>query len=84
MSIKQQKHDLFWDLEAFDPHWQLHYKTLRAAAVAAKVLTMMSDWLTTDEGRRYQELHTDVPDTLEQNLAEQKLRERLNNGIFSE
>lgn len=67
---------LFEELDAFDGRWQLHYKTLRDAAIAAKALIMYQEWLTSPAGQHYRELLRDVPDTLAQNEAERKLRER--------
>lgn len=63
------------ELAAFDPKWQLHYRTVYAAAAAAGVLEMYSEWLFTELGQRYQELTRDVPDTVRQNELERKLRE---------
>jgi len=63
------------ELDAFDRQWQAHYRTVRDAAIAAGVLQMFTDWLFTEEGKRYQELTRDVPDTLRQNELERKLRE---------
>lgn len=69
-------HELFEELDAFDRHWQLHYRTILDAARAAKVLIMYSEWLGTDEGMRYREVTRDVPDTARQNELERALRER--------
>lgn len=78
MDIQQkQQHDLFFDLDAFDPKWQLHYPTILEAARAAKVLIMYTNWIQTDEGRRYKALLQDVPDTVAQNEAERSMRERM-------
>jgi hypothetical protein len=68
--------DLYEELDAFDRRWQMHYRTVLDAARAAKVLPMYQEWLATPEGRHYRELYRDVPDTLAQNEAERKLRER--------
>lgn len=70
------RHDLFLDLDAFDPKWQIHYKTIALAATAAKVMHMYSEWLGTVDGRRYQEILRDVPDTIAKNEAERLLREK--------
>lgn len=71
------KHELFWQIEAFDPHWQKHYKTLREAAVAADCLPDYYDYLQTSEGLQYRIRMQDVPDTLARNAAERRLRERM-------
>lgn len=59
------KHDLFFELEAFNPRWQTRYRTVKDAALAAGVPDVFKQWLTTAEGQRYALLHTDVPDVLE-------------------
>lgn len=71
-----------YELEAFDPKWQLHYKTIALAAKAANVLIMYTDWLTTDDGKRYTSLMRGVPDTLAQNLAALALRKDM--SIYGE
>lgn len=71
------KHDLFYDLEAFDPKWQMHYRTIALAARAAGVLGMFSEWLLTQEGRQYREVMRGVPDTLELTRLAQEAADRL-------
>lgn len=66
------KHDLFFELEAFNPRWQTRCRTVQAAAVAANVEKVFKQWLTTDEGQRYTALHSNVPDTLERVRQEQE------------
>lgn len=72
-----QNNNLFEELDAFDRNWQMHYRTLRDAAKAAKVIPMYQEWLLSEPGTHYRELLRDVPDTLAQNEAERKLRERM-------
>lgn len=72
LNVDKNKHDLFFELEAFSPRWQITYRTVREAAHAAKVDDMYTDWLTTDQGKRYRELHSDIPDTLERVKREQE------------
>lgn len=67
---------LFEELDAFDKRWQLHYRTILEAAKAAGALIMYQEWLLTEPGQHYRELLREVPDTLAQNEAERKLRER--------
>lgn len=74
---ENNKHDLFWELEAFNPRWQTCYRTVLEAAKAAQVIEMYTDWLFTPTGKRYQELHNDVPDTLERVRLEQEAMQRL-------
>lgn len=76
------KHDLFWELEAFNPRWQSIYKTVALAAKAAKALPMYSEWLGTPEGLRYQELHRDVPDTMAIDEAERATRAAMHSHIL--
>lgn len=40
----QTQHELWDELEAFDPKWQLHYDTTEAAAIAANVLDIWQDY----------------------------------------
>ena len=77
--MNTEKHDLFWELEAFDPHWQKHYDTLRSAAVAASCLPEYYAYMATSEGMQHKIRFTDVPDTVAQNRAERRLRERMAN-----
>jgi hypothetical protein len=46
-------HELFEELDAFDPKWQERYATVGDAARDAGVMELYCDWTTTDEGRRY-------------------------------
>jgi hypothetical protein len=66
------KHFLFEELEAFNPHWQRDYSSVRAAAEAANVMPEYYDWLTSNDGKRYKATMRDVPDTL---AAVKKLQE---------
>jgi hypothetical protein len=58
------KHDLFWELEAFDPRWQTRYSTIKQAAEAAGVMLEYHSWLSTAEGKTYRRAMRGVPDTL--------------------
>ncbi len=75
--IDNNKHDLFFELEAFHPRWQTRYRTIKDAAIAARVEDMYTDWLMTDQGRRYTDLYANVPDTLERVRLEQEALARL-------
>ena len=72
-----EQHDLFLELNAFDPHWQKHYPTLRAAAEAASCLPEYYNYMQTSEGMLHKLRFTDIPDTVAQNRAERRLRERM-------
>lgn len=61
------KHELFEQLDAFDPKWQEHYSTLRYAACAARVEDMFFDWLQTSDGRKYRLQQQGVTDWTEVN-----------------
>ena len=71
------QHDLFLELEAFNPRWQIVYASVGQAAKAAKVLPMFQEWLLTEEGKHYQEIVRDVPDYEANNAAERRMREAL-------
>jgi hypothetical protein len=71
------KHDLFWELEAFDPKWQMHYATVAVAARAAKVLPLYADWLKSADGVRYKRTLEGVPDVRAQEAVEQFTRSRM-------
>lgn len=71
------KHELFYQLDAFNPHWQKVYATIRSAAEAANCLPDYYDYMQTSEGMQYRLRMQDVPDTVAQNRAERRLRERM-------
>lgn len=57
------KHELFEELEAFNPRWQQRYATIRDASIAAGVLPLYVTWLeTTHQGALYSFRMRDVPD----------------------
>lgn len=61
--MTQQRHELFDELEAFDPKWQTHYPTLLAAAKAARAEELFCQWLSwTAEGNKYAHSMNGVPD----------------------
>lgn len=47
------KHELFEELEAFDPSWQNRYTSVTSAAKAAKCEDLLVDWLSTHQGETY-------------------------------
>ena len=65
------------DLESVFPKWQEQFTTLRAAACAAGLLDEYDTFLDTPRGRVYRAATEGVPDTVAQNAAERRMRERL-------
>ena len=70
-------HDLFFELDAFNPRWQSVYGTLREASEAASALPLYYDYMASNEGWQRKLTFTDVPDTVSRNKAERALRERM-------
>lgn len=56
-------HELFEELNAFDPKWPDHYLTIGEAAQYAGLTDLYRDWAQTTEGREHIELFA-VPDIL--------------------
>lgn len=56
------QHELFEELEAFDPRWQQHYPRIIDAATAADVLDLYAAWTKTQAGLAYQRSMTGVED----------------------
>ncbi len=76
------KHELFEELEAFDPKWQTHYPTILAAASAANVEGLYRIWLAnTVEGKDYFQRMKDVADTAGAIKRAQDSAERLPFGL---
>lgn len=71
------RHDVFWEVEAFDPKWQQNYDTLRDAAIAANCLPEYYDYLSTSEGKQRNIRLLNVPDTVLANRLERRMRERM-------
>lgn len=69
-------HELFEELDAFNPRWQAAYRTVAVAATAAGVSSLYLDWLRTPQGKLHEAIMADVADTIAQNEAECKLRAR--------
>jgi hypothetical protein len=51
--VERLRHDLFEELDAFNPRWQSEYRTIEAAAKAAGALELYQDWLRTEHGQHY-------------------------------
>lgn len=57
------KHELFEELEAFNPKWQSHYASTVDAAYAAGVLDLYYAWKNSPDGKRVTDF-TKAPDVL--------------------
>jgi len=71
------RHELFDELEAFDPRYQQHYPTLRAAAEAAHCVGLLEDYLHTAQGNAYRRDIESAPDVLGAIKAMQESADRL-------
>jgi hypothetical protein len=71
------KHELFEELDAFDPKWRTHYPTIGEAAGAAGVTDLFHRWRNTDEGRAYTARMDGVPNYAGAIKAAQEAAERL-------
>jgi hypothetical protein len=71
------KHELFEELEAFDPRWREHYATLEAAALHAGCIDLYKQWRKTPEGKSVSAFYKDVPDYVSAIKASQEAAERL-------
>lgn len=47
------RHELFDELDAFDPRWQSKYRSVISAAKAAGVGELLRDWLSSHQGETY-------------------------------
>lgn len=61
------RHEIFEELEAFDPCWVSRFDTIKDAAIAASevtpyVMNIYLDYLQTPEGKRYQDYILSAPD----------------------
>jgi hypothetical protein len=73
------RHELFELLEAINPKWQVAFNSLRHAAMNYDLMPEYYDYMMTDAGKlRSIELDS-IPDTVAQNKAERKMRERMMN-----
>lgn len=66
-------HDVFLELDAFDPRWRSHYPTLKAACAAAGCEDLRQDWLRTDAGKQIADCLRNVPDYLADAAREREL-----------
>jgi hypothetical protein len=72
-----EKHQLFEELEACHPRYQQQFPTLRAAAAHCGVTELFNDYLRTQQGARYRDQVTTVPDVLGATRAMQESADRL-------
>jgi hypothetical protein len=73
------RHEIFELLEAINPRWQVSFNSLRDAALSHDLMPEYYDYMMSDAGKlRSLELDS-VPDTVAQNKAERKMRERMMN-----
>jgi hypothetical protein len=73
------RHELFELLEAINPKWQVSFNSLRNAALAYDLMPEYYDYMMTSAGKLRASLIDAVPDTVAQNKAERKMRERMMN-----
>ena len=64
--MSTERHELWDELEAFDPKWQLHYDTTHDAAIAANVVELWQEYCQSNPHRRQSMacLPRQVPDTV--------------------
>jgi hypothetical protein len=55
-------HEVFLELDAFDPKWRSHYPTMKAACAAAGCEDLRQDWIRTDTGAKIAAAMQNVPD----------------------
>jgi hypothetical protein len=67
------EHEVFLELDAFDPKWRSHYPTMKAACEAACCEDLRQDWLRTEAGARIAEALRNVPDYLADAAREREL-----------
>jgi hypothetical protein len=73
------RHEIFELLEAINPRWQVRFNSLRDAAYQYDLMPEYYDYMLTDAGKLRSKLLDSIPDTLAQNRAERKMRERMMN-----
>lgn len=72
------RHEIFELLESINPRWQVAFNSLRDAALAYDLMPEYYDYMMSDAGK-LRSVVLDVPDTVAQNKAERKMRERMMN-----
>jgi hypothetical protein len=73
------RHEIFELLEAINPRWQVSFNSLRDAALSYDLMPEYYDYMMTDAGKLRSSQLDSIPDTLAQNKAERKMRERMMN-----
>ena len=75
------KHELFEELDAFNPRWREHYPTIASAAAAASCTDLYRQWAATPEGASYRLRMSGVPDYQGAVKAAQEAADRLPHKI---
>lgn len=57
-----ERHELFEELDAWDPRWTEHYASVRMAAIAAGLMHLFHAYRGTPAGQAYERLLSGVPD----------------------
>lgn len=73
------RHEIFDLLEAINPRWQVSFDSLRSAAEQYDLLPEYYAYLLSADGKLRSKLLDSIPDTVAQNRAERKMRERMMN-----
>jgi hypothetical protein len=60
-TCRKNMHNLFEELEAWNPRWREQYRTLWDAAQAAGEQALYYAWIKTEDGRNYERLMYGVP-----------------------
>ena len=70
-------HDLFEELDAWNPRWREYCRTVWDAAQAAGVADLYRAWIKTEDGRNYERLTFGVPNYQSAICAAREAAERL-------
>jgi hypothetical protein len=73
------RHEIFELLESINPRWQVSFHSLRDAAQAYDLMPEYYDYMLTDAGKLRSSQLDSILDTVAQNRAERKMRERMMN-----
>lgn len=57
-----ERHELFEELDAWDPRWTEHYASVRMAAIKAGLMHLFVAYRATPAGQEYERLLRGVPD----------------------
>jgi hypothetical protein len=73
------RHEIFELLESINPRWQTSFDSLRDAATHYDLLPEYYDYMMSDAGKIRRRSIDLIPNTVAQNKAERKMRERMMN-----